>query len=145
MLGSEGSSEYIDFVNYTWEEGGKMLRQESERRFEKRLSYETGKLREELADFRQELNEFKAEMAEFKAEMSEFKAETRAEFSLIRSEMHEEISKVRIEMKNEFMQVYKELHKIHQIISEQTKWILTAAITITVFLPLINRLLEKFL
>lgn len=73
MLGSEGSSEYIDFVNYTWEEGGKMLRQESERRFEKRLSYETGKLREELADFRQELNEFKAEMAEFKAEMSEFK------------------------------------------------------------------------
>ncbi|TGK62216.1 hypothetical protein EHQ27_16605 [Leptospira wolffii] len=145
MLGSEGSSEYIDFVNYTWEEGGRMLRQESERRFEKRLSYETSKLREELSDLRQELNEFKNEMSEFKTEMSSFQTETRTEFSVIKSEIRQEITQVRIEMKNEFLEVYKELHKIHETISNQTKWILTTAVAVTVFLPIVNRLLQKFL
>lgn len=171
ILGPKGRDEFLDFVNFNWNLGSKILLEESSNQFEKRLTEEFGKIKTELSEFKEntdhtstnlknEITNVKTELAIFRSEFEGFKLEVRSEFAAVRSEIRSEIavckfelrtemSEMKLELKTEmhsgFLGIYKEIAKIHQLISTQTKWILATGVSITVFMPILMKLLDKYL
>ncbi|PJZ25901.1 hypothetical protein CH352_01185 [Leptospira hartskeerlii] len=171
ILGPEGRDEFLDFVNFNWNLGSKILLEESSNQFEKRLTEEVGKIKTDISEFKTstdqaynslkgELTNVKTELAIFRSEFEGFKTEVRSEFVAVRSEIKSEIAICRFELRTEmaemklelktemhsgFLGVYKEISKIHQLISTQTKWILATGVSITVFMPILMKLLDKYI
>ncbi|PJZ77669.1 hypothetical protein CH365_08905 [Leptospira neocaledonica] len=161
----------MDFVNFNWNLGSKILLEESRNQFEKRLTEEVGKIKTEISEFKNntdqtstsltgELTNLKTELAIFRSEFEGFKTEVRSEFAAVRSEIKSEIAVCKFELRSEmtemklelreemhsgFLGVYKEFAKIHQLISTQTKWILATGIAVTIFMPILMKLLDKYI
>ncbi|TGL60726.1 LA_3696 family protein [Leptospira sarikeiensis] len=176
ILGAEASDAFLDFLHKNWESGGKMLLEESQRRFEKLLSDEIGKIREELSDFKNSVihtfasarneiasirkqiydletritkletssKEMSAQIEKTQREIKELRMDFEVFKSDIRAELKHEIGTLRTEMQFGFLNIYKELLKIQETISNQTKWILATALAIPVFLPIISKLIDKY-
>ncbi len=97
-LGDEGVESLIDLINQSQNDQKAEILEIVEEKFERRLSEEMGKLRQEIA--------------EVKVEMSEGFAEVRAE-------LKKDIAEVRTEMKKDIADVKVE---VHQTKSELIKW-----------------------